>query len=186
MSDNPIVVEYDSSWPHEFEALAAVLAEALGMLAVQIHHVGSTSIPCMMAKPVLDIDIELAPGATIAAATAALEPLGYQYEGEKGIPDRHAYKNVTPTVPYSPERSSRLDHHLYVCPQGTLELARHLLFREKLRHSVELRKEYMELKRECLRRANGERQAYVDEKERLGTAFFSKVLNSRDPYSSGE
>lgn len=176
LNDYAIVVAYDPEWTAEFEALRAVLARMLGALALDIHHVGSTSIPGMFAKPVLDIDIELAPGVSIAAVTAALEPLGYQYEGEKGIPDRHAYKNVTPAVPYTPERARWMDHHLYVCPHGSAELARHLLFRERLRSSPELRQDYIELKRECLRRANGERQVYVDEKERLGTAFFNKVL----------
>lgn len=157
MSDNPIVVEYDPAWPRQFEAIAAVLADAMGALAVRIHHIGSTSIPGMAAKPVLDIDIELAPGVTVAAATAALEPLGYKYEGEKGIPDRHAYKNISSAVPYSPECATWLDHHLYVCPHGAAELARHLLFRDKLRNSAALRQEYLELKQECLRRARGER-----------------------------
>jgi GrpB-like predicted nucleotidyltransferase (UPF0157 family) len=177
LSDNPIVVEYDPNWPRQFEALAAVLAEAMGDLALRIHHVGSTSIPGMAAKPVLDIDIELAPGVTVAAATAALEPLGYQYHGEQGIPERHVYKCDSPTGPSSQECASWPTHHLYVCPHGSVELARHLLFRDKLRNSNTLRREYLQLKQECLRRANGERQVYVDEKERLGTAFFNQVLS---------
>jgi len=177
LSDNPIVVEYDPAWPRQFEALARVLAEAMGKLAVQIHHVGSTSIPGMAAKPVLDIDIELAPGVNIAAATAALGPLGYQYHGEQGIPQRHVYNCDSRIEPSSQECAAWPTHHLYVCPHGSAELARHLLFRDKLRRSATLRSEYLQLKQECLRRANGERQVYVDEKERLGTAFFNKVLN---------
>ena len=136
-----------------------------------------TSIPGMAAKPVLDIDIELAPGVTIAAATAALEPLGYQYHGEQGIPQRYVYKCGSLTGPSSPKCAAWPTHHLYVCPHDSAELARHLLFRDKLRHSAELRQEYLQLKQECLRRANGERQVYVDEKERMGAAFFNKVLN---------
>ena len=77
----------------------------------------------------------------------------------------------------SPKCAAWPTHHLYVCPHGSVELARHLLFRDKLRHSAELRQEYLQLKQECLRRANGERQVYVDEKERMGAAFFNKVLN---------
>lgn len=180
MNTHPIVVDYDPAWPVEFEVLKAVLARVVGPLALEIHHVGSTSIPGMIAKPVLDIDIELAPGVSIAAVTAALEPLGYRYEGEKGIPDRHVYQNVTPAVPYSPERAAWIDHHLYACPYGSAELDRHFLFRAKLRESAALRQEYMDLKHECLRRANGERQVYVDEKECLGMAFFNKVLNGNN------
>ncbi|MCU0522735.1 MAG: GrpB family protein, partial [Anaerolineae bacterium] len=172
----PIVVDYDPAWPTEAAALIAVLAPAVGTLAIAIHHVGSTAIPGMIAKPVLDIDIELAPGATVEAASAALATLGYAFEGDKGIPDRYAYGRPSPGVPFSAEQTAWPAHHLYVCPHGSAELARHLVFRDRLRASVALREEYTAIKREALRRAQGVRQAYVDEKERLTDGFIWKVL----------
>ena len=132
----------------------------------------------MLAKPILDIDIELAPDVPVAAASAVLASLGYEYEGDLGIADRHAYRNVSPAVPFSKQRTVWPCHHLYVCPHGSIELARHLLFRDKLRSSEVLREEYRELKQVALRRAGGVRQVYVDEKERLGAAFFHRVLNT--------
>lgn len=179
MGVNPIVVAHDPAWAQEFEALATVLAAALGPLARAIHHVGSTAIPGLPAKPILDIDIELAPGVPVEAATAALAPLGYQYRGDQGIPERYAYLNTTPAVPFCGHRAVWPPHHLYVCPHGSRELARHLLFRDKLRARAELRQEYWELKQEALRRAEGVRQVYVDEKARLGAAFFQRVLGDR-------
>lgn len=175
-----IVSEYDPTWPGEAEALIAALRPALGALAVAIHHVGSTAIPGMVAKPVFDIDIELAPGATVEAATVALGLLGYTFEGDRGIPDRYAYGRPSSSVPLSAERAVWPVHHLYVCPHGSAELARHLRFRDRLRESVALREEYIALKREALRRAQGIRQVYVDEKERLGAAFFAGILSESD------
>ncbi len=177
MGAGSIVVEYDPAWPREFEALAAVLAPALGPLARAIHHVGSTAIPGMPAKPVLDIDVELVPGATIPAASQALVPLGYECQGDRGVKDRYAYRGISLAVPFSAARTAWGTHFLYVCPHGSAELARHLLFRDRLRACPALLKEYAELKREALRRADGVRQVYVDEKARLGEPFFRKVLD---------
>ncbi len=171
-----IVVPYDAAWPAEAEALIAVLRPALGTLAKAIHHVGSTAIPGMIAKPVLDIDVELASEVTVEAATEALAVLGYTFAGDQGIPERYAYKRPAPNVPFSAARAVWPAHHLYVCPHGSAELARHLRFRDRLRESAELREAYIALKREALRRAQGVRQVYVDEKERLGAGFFTRTL----------
>ncbi|MGC9523430.1 MAG: GrpB family protein [Anaerolineae bacterium] len=176
MKQDPIVVPYDPVWPDEFEALRAVLAPALGALAVAIHHVGSTAIPGMIAKPVLDIDIELTPGVAVKAATDALATLGYVYRGDLGVLERYAYGRPSAAVPFSETRSAWPAHHLYVCPHGSAELARHLRFRDRLRGSERLRREYTALKRECLRRAAGDREVYVDEKARLGSPWFERVL----------
>lgn len=176
MDGTPIVVEYDPNWPREFEALASVLEAALGELAAHIHHVGSTSIPGMSAKPILDIDVELVPGASCAEVSALLSPLGYEYEGDLGIPERYAYARVASDVPRSTERTTWPEHHLYVCPAGSLELARHLHFRDALRADQALCREYVNIKREALRLAAGVRRVYVEEKARLGERFFRKVL----------
>jgi GrpB-like predicted nucleotidyltransferase (UPF0157 family) len=173
-----IVVEHDPAWAQEFTALAAVLAEALGPLAAAIHHVGSTAVPGLPAKPILDVDVELAPGVPASAASEVLAALGYRYEGDLDIPDRYAYRNPTPAVPFSPQRAEWPHHHLYVCPHGSKELARQLLFRDRLRESPALRQEYLELKQEALRRAGGVREVYVEEKALLGAAFFGKVLDT--------
>jgi GrpB-like predicted nucleotidyltransferase (UPF0157 family) len=177
-SENSLVVEYDPKWAEEFDAIAARIAEAFGTFASNVYHVGSTAIPGMSAKPVLDIDVELAPGIEIAVATKILTSLGYEYEGDLGIPDRYAYRNTSPAVPFSKYRSAWMHHHLYVCPHHSVELARMLLFRDKLRNSAELRKEYMEIKHEALRLAKGVRQVYVNEKARIGDGFFKRVLDT--------
>lgn len=173
---NPIVVDYDPAWVGDFEALAAVLRPAVDGLAREVHHVGSTSIPGMPAKPIIDIDIELLPGVFVDAATVALGPLGYRFNGDQGIEDRYAYNRTSAAVPFAEHRQEWPNHHLYVCPHYSRELARHLLFRDRLRESAELREAYIAIKREALRRANAVRQVYVDEKEKLARAFIRRVV----------
>jgi GrpB-like predicted nucleotidyltransferase (UPF0157 family) len=177
-STHPLVVAYDPGWVNEFRELSAELSTVLGKLANGIHHVGSTAIPGMMAKPVLDIDVELAPGIDIREATKVLEKVGYEYEGELGIPERFSYKHGSAEVPFSAERKVWMHHHLYVLTYQSKELHRMLLFRDKLRNSEALRKEYTEIKRKALRSAEGVRQIYVDEKARIGDAFFKRVLQT--------
>jgi GrpB-like predicted nucleotidyltransferase (UPF0157 family) len=174
----PLVVAYDPGWVKEFQELSMALSAVLGKLAVGIHHVGSTSIPGMMAKPVLDIDVELAPRIDVGDATKALEKAGYEYEGELGIPERFSYKHGSAEAPFSAKRRVWMHHHLYVLPYQSKELQRMILFRDKLRKSGALRKEYAEIKRKALRSAEGVRQIYVDEKARIGDAFFKRVLQS--------
>jgi GrpB-like predicted nucleotidyltransferase (UPF0157 family) len=107
-----------------------------------------------------------------------LTPLGYEYQGEQGIPGRHAYHRSLPSVPFSKQRAIWPAHHLYACPFESAELTRHLRFRDALRNNAEWRQEYLALKQEAVRLAAGVRQVYVDEKARVGAAFFSKVLEA--------
>src|SRR4051794_37657484 len=121
-----IVQEYQPAWAAEFAQLRDVLAARLGPLATPIHHVGSTSIPGMLAKPVLDVDVEASEGVTVQQMTASLAGLGYIYEGDKGIADRHAYAQTCDRVPLVQPPRRWMRQHLYVCPAGSQELRRHL------------------------------------------------------------
>src|SRR5213078_3075606 len=97
--------------------------------------------------------------------------IGYLYEGERGITGRHSYRLAQP---YDP---SRMQHHLYVCAASSPELARHLNFRDSLVASAELRAEYAAIKRCALDISEGDRQRYVEQKEKLGAEFFARVLS---------
>ena len=150
-----IVTEYNSAWPAEFEAISAILRDGLGSLALRIHHVGSTAIPGMIAKPILDIDIEIASRSDLPATIAALQTLGYDYQGEKGIVGRHAFGRSSEDAPRCAPPRSWMIHHLYVCPSGSRELRRHLHFRDCLRGEPNLAARYAAIKME----ASGLRQA---------------------------
>jgi GrpB-like predicted nucleotidyltransferase (UPF0157 family) len=160
-----ILHDYQDHWSNEFARLRSTLERALGDLALNIHHIGSTSIPGMPAKPILDIDIEIPQGTPIESVSERLRPADYRYRGTQGIPDRHVYK------PQSPR--GWMAHHLYVLPEGARVLKRDLHFRDSLVASPELHAEYRRLKQRCASAAGSDRKAYQAAKE--SSPFFERV-----------
>ena len=133
-----VVVPYDPQWPRDFEAIRRELAEALGDLALGIEHVGSTSVPGLSAKAIIDIDVVIESYAQFPAICDALAKAGYIHEGNLGIPEREAFC-------YEGKMHLR-KHHLYVCPSASRELQRHLTFRDHLRTHPEAVASYSKIK----------------------------------------
>lgn len=167
-----VVVDYDPAWPADFEAIRTRLAQSLSG-ALRIEHVGSTSVPGLCAKPIIDIDIEIASPLDLPGAKAELEALGYLHAGDQGIPGREAFKRLSCGDPVL----DRIPHHLYVCASASPEYRRHILFRDYLRRHEDARLEYAGIKRAILA-AHGQdsRAAYVEAKEAEYSWFFRKVL----------
>jgi GrpB-like predicted nucleotidyltransferase (UPF0157 family) len=131
-----VVSEYDPSWPETFASIKAELERILaGVDVVAIEHVGSTSVPALAAKPVIDIDVVVR-RETLAQAIAAMERGGYVYFGERGIRDRHEFKI-----------DDGVRRNTYVCIEGCRALRNHLAVRDVLRADPELREEYAAVKR---------------------------------------
>ncbi|MBO2517404.1 MAG: hypothetical protein CW338_09060 [Clostridiales bacterium] len=136
-----VVVEpYNEAWKQDFEDIAAELRDALGELALCIEHVGSTSVQGLSAKPVIDIDVVIRDREVLDEAIHALGRTGYRHEGDLGIPGREAFR-------YDGKEHLR-KHHLYVCPQDSPELRRHIAFRDHLRSHPEDVREYSRVKEE--------------------------------------
>jgi GrpB-like predicted nucleotidyltransferase (UPF0157 family) len=158
-----VVVEYDPAWPQRFEQLrreyAAALAAA-GVPVVAIEHVGSTSVPGLAAKPVIDCDIVVA-APDVAAASQTLAGLGFQAEGELGIPQRWAF--------IAPARLAGT--HTYVVVAGSLALRNHLAVRDLLRTDPDLRTRYADVKRRV-----GTTAANIDEYGRGKNAMVQQIL----------
>ena len=132
-----VVVPHDPSWAATFEVLRSQYEAALdGVPIIAIEHVGSTSVPGLAAKPVIDVDIVVA-RADVAAAIAAMERNGFALLGDLGIADRSAL--------WAPERLPRTN--TYVVVDGSLALRNHLAVRDVLRSDAELRAEYAAIKR---------------------------------------
>ena len=127
---------YDPSWQDRFEKVAAALSGALadGPTAA-VEHVGSTSVPGLAAKPILDIDVIVAPE-DVPAAVAALVRIGYAHRGDLGVAGREAF--------FAPDEDPR--RHVYVCAAGTLNVRNHLAVRDVLRRRDDLRDEYAAVK----------------------------------------
>lgn len=142
------VVEYDPSWPVYFASLSAELSSLLSGLPVRIEHVGSTSVPGLAAKPVLDVDIVTTPE-QVPSVLSALSAAGYTHRGNLGIPGREAISS--PTDPEHKSRYGGLKRNIYVCEEGCLALRNHLAVRDVLRQRDDLREEYAATKRRLVK-----------------------------------
>ena len=129
-----IVLPYDTAWKTAFEEIKKELEEAIGDLIIGIEHVGSTAVEGLSAKPCIDIDVIIRDYSIFDAVVCKLKTIGYIHEGDLGIKDREAFK-------YS-NKPHILNHHLYVCPQHSEELHRHITFRDFLRSNPEAVKKY--------------------------------------------
>ncbi len=129
-----IVVPYDEAWKSAFEEIKKEIEGAIGDLIIAVEHIGSTSVEGLSAKPCIDIDVIIKDYAIFDAVVSKLEAIGYIHEGNLGIKDREAFK-------YS-DKPYLQKHHLYVCPQYSEELYRHITFRDFLRSNPEAVKKY--------------------------------------------
>ena len=147
---------YECAWKTEFEKIKTELESALGGLIVGIEHVGSTAIEEMSAKPCIDIDIVIKNYDVFDAVVGKLADIGYIHEGNLGIRDREAFK-------YS-DKPHLMKHHLYVCPQHSEELRRHITFRDFLRGNPDAAKKYSAAKETAARLFPDDIDKYIEYK----------------------
>jgi GrpB-like predicted nucleotidyltransferase (UPF0157 family) len=171
---------HDPSWSAEFAALKAVLGAALGGLALDIEHVGSTAVPDLLAKPILDIDVVMRDYSVFPDIVRVLRALGYNHEGDQGIFEREAFR-AKGSAPNVPRASGWMHHHLYVCPVHSRELQRHLRFRDALRLHEPLRREYEAAKQSIAARAGGDRRRYAEIKAHECAELIERALTMPVP-----
>jgi GrpB-like predicted nucleotidyltransferase (UPF0157 family) len=152
-----VVVDYDPAWPALFEQLRSKVWSVLGDVALSIEHVGSTSVPGLAAKPIIDLSVVVPSEREIPLAVERLASLGYQHLGNLGIVGREAFRRP----PGSPA------HNLYVCPQDSLGLRNHLAVRDHLRTHPKTAQAYGELKRRLAAEFPDDIESYVDGKTEL-------------------
>jgi GrpB-like predicted nucleotidyltransferase (UPF0157 family) len=154
----PIKVEllaHDPSWSQLASAEARLLAEAIGPNLRIVHHIGSTAIPGIRAKPILDLMPVVGNSAELDRCQGKMKALGYDWWGEFGLPGRRYCTKSDPTTGL---RSVQL--HCY--EDGSTEITRHLAFRDYLRAHPGLAAEYDHVKAECQRRHPNDSHAYGD------------------------
>lgn len=162
------IVSYDCAWPTAFEAEAATLREGMRGLAKRIEHVGSTSVPGLEAKPVIDIQVSVATLANLDASSVLLARLGYTHVA------LGAFDSVYPFFRKPAEACAT--HHLHLCVFGGEQERRHVAFRDYLRRNPAVALEYVKLKRSLADAHDG---ATLESRERYSlakTPFISAVL----------
>jgi GrpB-like predicted nucleotidyltransferase (UPF0157 family) len=157
--DSIRIFPYDPAWPGIFEAEAKRIGGALGSAAVRIDHVGSTAVPGLAAKPVIDIQVSVRLLHPLEPHLPPLVALGYTHVSH---PDdaTHPFLHRPSTWPHS--------HHIHLCEAGGQEERRHLAFRDFLREHPE------------------EAAAYAGEKQRLAAEFRSSSFESRNAYAEAK
>ena len=166
--DEVILAEYDPSWPVRFSEEAERIRQVMGDKLVGVEHVGSTSIPGLAAKPVIDILVGVTTLDAGAAAVPALEALGYEYRGENGIPGRLYFRKGS--VQY------RRTHHLHLVEPAHEQWLPMIAFRDYLRSHPDTARQYEALKRDLADQFHDNRKAYTDGKADFVQAILEKAM----------
>ncbi|MCL2528148.1 MAG: RNA 2',3'-cyclic phosphodiesterase [Defluviitaleaceae bacterium] len=153
----PIVVApYNPDWVVQFEKIKAFLLPYIGRVVTDIHHIGSTSVPGLSAKPIIDFDIEIESMKNFPAIKEQLGQLGYKHLGDVGIPGREAFMREIP--------DDFMAYHMYVCPSDSPELRRHIKLRDYLRANPKAAEEYGLLKTALAKEHVTDIDAYINGK----------------------
>ena len=161
-----VVLPYDTAWQSAFEKIKREIDDAIGAFIIAIEHVGSTSVEGMSAKPCIDIDVIIKDYSVFAAVVDGLKAIGYIHEGNLGIKDREAFK-------YS-DKEHLQTHHLYVCPQYSKELHRHITFRDFLRSNPEAVKRYSQIKEKAAELFPNDIDEYIEYKSPCIEALYKE------------
>ena len=144
---------YAAEWKRLFEEEKALLQTVIGQYVLDIQHVGSTAIPGMVAKPIIDISIAVASFEEARVCVQPIEQLGYEYRGEHGIPRRHYFAKGNPRT-----------HHIHMNEIDSRDWENQVLFRDYLIQHPGLAEEYAALKAELAQRYPTDREAYLEGK----------------------
>jgi GrpB-like predicted nucleotidyltransferase (UPF0157 family) len=166
-----VVLDYDPEWANWFERVRAHVWAPIEDLAIRIDHVGSTSVPGLAAKPIIDMDIVVTDESVVPSIIAALTPLGYRWEGDGGVPGRQAFDT---------SRQHQLPpHHLYVVVENNKAHLDHVLLRDSLRADPDLLRRYAMLKRANVELAQGDIDLYTAAKAHFVAEVLTRAREER-------
>lgn len=149
------IVPYDPSWPEKFVIESIDVRKALGENCIEIYHIGSSSVPGLAGKPVIDIMPVVLDINKVDECNAAMERLGYTPRGEDGIPLRRYFRKG-PNI---------RTHHVHVFENGNAEIIRHIKFRDWIMNHREDMEAYEALKRSLAAQFPNDISAYCSGKD---------------------
>lgn len=167
ITDDIVVADYDEAWPAWFEAVRERVWPAVADVAVRIDHVGSTSVPGLAAKPIIDMDIVVASEEAVRPAIERLAAAGYRWRGDLGVAGREAFKAM--------QDEGLPAHHLYLVVENNKAHLDHWLLRDLLRRDGEARERYANLKRNNAAMANRDIEVYVAAKAGLVAELLTRA-----------
>jgi GrpB-like predicted nucleotidyltransferase (UPF0157 family) len=161
------LVEYNPKWVEMYEEEAASVMSALGNNAIRIHHIGSTAILGICAKPIIDILVEAGRIESIDSKNEAMIELGYEPRGEFGIPGRRYFSKGS---------DEKRTHHVHIFQVGDPQIEHHINFRDYLIAHPDKAKEYCKLKKQLAARYPKDVGSYTDEKSEFISDIDKKAL----------
>jgi len=160
-----VVVDYDPAWPGQFQKHAEHISRALGARALAIEHVGSTSVPGLAAKPIIDLIVVVADAGDEATYLPNLVEAGYVLRVRE--PDWHQHRMF---------RTPQLDVHVHIFSSGCVEIARQLAFRDRLRKNAQDRQLYESVKRKLAQQDWPDMNAYAGAKTEVVEQITARAL----------
>ena len=160
-----VVVPYDRRWPNEFNKIKKELLPIIGNLIITIEHIGSTSVPGLWAKPIIDLNIVIE-REMLPILIDKLASVNYLYEGDLGVKDHEAFR-------YS-NKSHLMQHHLYVCTKDSAEHIRQIAFRDYLRKNPFDCEKYSIIKVEMAKKYPHDIDSYIKGKEPIVMEIYQK------------
>jgi GrpB-like predicted nucleotidyltransferase (UPF0157 family)/quercetin dioxygenase-like cupin family protein len=148
-----VVTDYDQQWPTWFETVRRRVWPAVSDIALRIDHVGSTSVPGMAAKPIIDMDIVVRSEDQVRSVIDRLASSGYEWRGDLGVPGREAFEPI--------RDQGMPPHQLYLVVENSKAHLDHWLLRDLLRQDADAREQYAALKRRNVELANSDMDVYV-------------------------
>ncbi|HWI48421.1 MAG TPA: GrpB family protein [Rummeliibacillus sp.] len=156
------LVPWTNEWVKEFLVEKRQIENIIGEHIISIHHIGSTSVPHLSAKPIIDMAIEIKTFEDGLACISVLETLGYKYRGTAVLPERHYFNKGEPRT-----------HQIHMYKSGNKYLLEQLQFRDYLRYNETARIEYEKLKQELSHKNKKDKHRYAEDK----TNFVMSILN---------
>ena len=172
-----LLQEYQVNWPKDFAEIKKILIDANQGIKIDIEHVGSTSVPELPAKPIIDMDIIFYEVSDFEKIKSRLETLGYYHNGDQGIEGREVFKRRANN---DHQVIDTIRHHLYVCHHQSRELKKHLLFRDYLRNNPNARSRYAKIKYELAEKAYQDKNIYALLKEQGVNDFINKCIKKQE------
>ena len=163
------IAAYRPAWREVFACEAAAILEACRPRVIEVHHIGSTSVPGLAAKPILDMMPIAANPDDGERVVPQMTALGYRYRGENGIPGRFYFDRIV---------DGRTVAHVHMFPAGHPEVWRHLAFRDHLRAHPRVARDYERVKRALAARYREDRRSYTDRKAEFINSVIASVAGA--------
>lgn len=160
------VVPYNEDWPNKYEKEKLSLIDKLGSVVEQVHHIGSTSVPGLSAKPIIDILLEVKSLEALDGVSHIFENIGYEVKGEFGISGRRYYR----------KGGEKRTHQIHAFKVNDEQVFRHKAFRDYIETHPEVMEEYEALKIRLASEYENDIEKYCDGKDGFVTFHVSKAI----------